>query len=84
MSSNSLAVFSLLLLIFAPLGTAVPLSSFYAYGTAVGDSVVDRNDDSFSPPISLLSSFPFFGKSYGTLFVSPHCVFASLQHYIAS
>ena len=71
MSSYSLAAFSLLLLMSTPLGTAVPLSSFYTYGTKAGDSVLNRTDDGTSESITLPSSLRIFGKSYRTLFVSP-------------
>lgn len=50
---------------------AVPLSRFYPYGTMAGDTTLHRNDDDYSPAISITGSgFRFFGTDYDNIFVS--------------
>ena len=53
---------------------AVPLSTFYTFGSGAGDSALGPNDDGSSPQISI-QSFPFFGRTVTSLWVS-HCVIA--------
>ena len=60
----------LTLLLSVPSGTAVPLSSFYSYGSAAGDSVLPPTDDGSSPAITLPAPFLFFGANYYTIYVS--------------
>ena len=48
-----MAVCGLLLMLCTPFGTAIPLSSFYPYGSAAGDTVLPPNDDGSSSAISL-------------------------------
>ena len=65
-----MAVFGLLLVMCTPFGTAIPLSSFYSYGSAAGDSRLPTSDDGSSGAISLPSPFLFFGAAYTSLYVS--------------
>ena len=58
-----------LLLSGMPSGTAVPLSSFYSYGKAAGDTALPPTDD-FSPPLTLPSPFRLFGTSNSIVYVS--------------
>eukprot|EP00731_Ephydatia_muelleri_P016403 Em0009g827a len=60
----------LLLLLRLPSGTTVPLSSFYSYGSAAGDTLLPPNDDGSSPSIPLPAPFLFFGTYYSTIFVN--------------
>ena len=70
-----MAVLMLLVLIWNVLsGTAVPLSSFYSYGSAAGDSVLPRSDDGSSPAITLPA--PFLSSSI--IYVS-----SVIQYFIA-
>ena len=62
-------VCGLLLLLCTPFGAAIPLSSFYSYGSAAGDTLLSPNDDS-SSTIQLPSPFLFFGTPYSSIFVS--------------
>ena len=64
------AVLTLLLSSMMPYGTAVPLSSFYSYGSAAGDTSLPPNDDNSSSPITLPTPFNFYGTFYSTVFVS--------------
>ena len=48
----------------------VPLSSFYSYGTTVGDTSLGQNDDNSSDLIALSTAFPYFGSSQTTAYVS--------------
>ncbi len=43
---------------------------FYPFGRSTNDSTLFKNDDSFSDRIPISISFPFFNKSYNSLFVS--------------
>ena len=65
----------LMLLLSVPSGTAVPLSSFYSYGSAAGDSVLPPTDDGSSLAITLPAPFRFFNTSYTTIYVSYAVVF---------
>ena len=49
--------------------TAIPLNEFYPYGVEAGDSLANRTLDG-SSPIILPLEFPFFGRSFSTIFVS--------------
>ena len=69
-SVSMAAAFGVLLVIFTPLGAAIPLSSFYSYGSAAGDSSLPTTDDGSSNAISLPSPFLFFGTAYTSLYVS--------------
>ena len=60
----------LLLLLRLPSGTTVPLSSFYSYGSAAGDTLLPPNDDGSSPSITLPAPFLFYGINDSTIFVS--------------
>ena len=64
------AVLTLLLSSMMPYGTAVPLSSFYSYGSAAGDIALPPTDDDSSPTITLPIPFNFYGTKYSTVFVS--------------
>ena len=46
----------------------IPLAEFYPFaGETV--NVLRRNDDGYSPRITLSSSFPFFDENYETIYV---------------
>ena len=51
---------------------AVPLASFYSFGSSAGDTSLPRNDDGYSPLITLTTAFPYFGTNPNTLYVSVH------------
>ncbi len=59
-----------LLLVLLKDSSAVPLSSFYPYGRAVGDTRLHDNDDDSSSVIMLSRPFSFFGTRHLRLFVS--------------
>ena len=61
---------AVMLLLSIPSGIAIPLSSFYSYGSAAGDTLLPPNDDSASSAIVLPTPFLFFGANYSTVFVS--------------
>ena len=63
-------VCGLLLMLCTPFGAAIPLSSFYSYGSAVGDTLLPTSDDGSSSAIQLPAPFLFFGSAYTTIFVS--------------
>ena len=65
---------ALMLLLTIPSGTTIPLSSFYSYGSAAGDTLLPPSDDGSSPNISLPAPFLFFGTYYSTIFVSLYFV----------
>ena len=65
-----LEVVVLTLLLSIPAGMAVPLSSFYSFGSGANDTLLPPNDDGSSPNISLPAPFLFFGTYYSTIFVS--------------
>ena len=69
-SMQMLVVLADVALLMLPSGTAVPLSAFYSYGSAAGDSVLPRSYDGSSPNITLPTPFPFFTISYTTIYVS--------------
>ena len=56
--------------LFACLCEAVPLSSFYAFGTAAGDTSLGSNDDDVSPLINLPTPYSYFGTSQTIAYVS--------------
>ena len=60
----------LILMLCTPFGTAIPLSSFYSYGSEHGDSVLPPSDDGTSSAISLPTAFLFYGTSFTNIFVS--------------
>ena len=60
---------SLALLLCASLGDGIPLSSFYSYGSAAGDSTLGAIDDGSSPAIASSTAFVFYGNSYSTIYV---------------
>ena len=60
----------ILLVLCIPFGTAIPLSSFYPYGSVANDSLVIRGLDVSSDETLLPTPFPFFGSRYTTVFVS--------------
>ena len=55
--------------VFVSVVVAVPLSSFYPYGTDTSDSTVGPTDDG-GAALSLSQSFIFFGISYDLIYVS--------------
>ena len=61
---------SIALLLCASLGDGIPLSSFYSYGSAAGDSTLGAIDDGSSPAITSSTAFVFYGNSYSTIYVS--------------
>ncbi|KAL5503443.1 hypothetical protein EMCRGX_G010395 [Ephydatia muelleri] len=63
---NPLQVF--VMLMCASFGMGVPLSSFYPYGPTTSDSLLGPTDDGFSPPITTLSAFSYFGSPYTAVF----------------
>ena len=65
-----IAVVLTLLLSSMPSGAAVPLSSFYSYGSAAGDSALPPTDDGSSPPITLPSPFRLYGTNNSIVYVS--------------
>ena len=67
-------------LLMLPFGAAVPLSAFYSYGSAAGDSVLPPNDDGSSPAITLPAPFRFFTTYYTTIYVSYAVVFTPAIH----
>ena len=64
----------LMLLLSVPSGTAVPLSSFYSYGSAAGDSVLPPTNDVSSLAITLPAPIWFYGANHTTIFVSLSCM----------
>ena len=66
----TMAVCGLLLMLCTPFGTAIPLSSFYPYGSADGDTVLPPSDDGSSSAISLPTPYLYYGTSYTSIFVS--------------
>ena len=48
---------------------AVPLASFYSFGTSAGDTTLHRNDDQYSSLISLSTEFSYFGTNYDAVYV---------------
>ena len=48
----------------------IPLSNFYPFGNASGDSSLPRTVDGFSDPINLTVTFPFFDRNHDIVFVS--------------
>ena len=65
-----MAVCGLLLMLCTPFGTAIPLSSFYPYGSAAGDALLPSSDDGSSSAISLPTPYLYYGTSYRNIFVS--------------
>ena len=51
---------------------AVPLASFYTFGSSAGDTSLPRNDDGYSSLISLSTAFPYFGTNHNAVYVSVH------------
>ena len=45
-------------------------SFFYPFGVNTGDSVFRKADDAFEGPIPITITFPFFGKSFTSVYVS--------------
>lgn len=60
------------ILVFVCLGyvSALPMRSFYNYGTAQGDSRLTKADDISSPEIQLRSPIFFYDDMYTSIFVS--------------
>ena len=65
-----MALLGLLLILCTPFGTAIPLSSFYPFGSSAGDTGLGPIDDGSSAAISLPTSVSFYGTSYTSIFVS--------------
>ena len=68
--AHSTDVLGLLLILCIPFRAAIPLSSFYPYGSVAGDNVVPRGLDVSSGAIRLPTPFPFFGSLYANIYVS--------------
>ena len=68
--AHSTDVLGLLLILCIPFRAAIPLSSFYPYGSVAGDDVVPRGLDVSSDAIRLPTPFPFFGSLYANIYVS--------------
>ena len=43
---------------------------FYPFGPDVGDETLHKNDDGYSPEQSISMGFPFFNRTFQSLFVS--------------
>ena len=52
---------------------SVPLSSFYAYNTSNGDSLLEKDDDN-TAHINLSTPFFFYNQSYNGLYVRYNCM----------
>ena len=59
----------LVVCILLKLVEAVPLASFYTFGSSAGDTTLHRNDDSYSSRISLSTAFPYFGTNRRAVYV---------------
>ncbi|XP_065942667.1 uncharacterized protein [Magallana gigas] len=70
MNSQSLLVVALSSIMLPTTVTGFPLSQFYPFGSAAGDSSLPANDDESTPSIPLAVRFPFFGSSYSSLYVN--------------
>ena len=57
---------------------AVPLGSFYTFGSSAGDTSLPRSDDGYSSLISLSTPFPYFGTNHNAVYVSVHEYAASV------
>ena len=49
---------------------AVPLASFYTFGSSTGDTILNRTDDGYSSQISMSTAFPYFGANPNSVYVS--------------
>lgn len=49
--------------------TSYPLSQFYPFGSAAGDSSLPDNDDEYTSSIHISVPFPFFGSTYNSVYV---------------
>ena len=67
----------LLVCILLKLVEAVPLASFYTFGPSAGDTTLRRNDDQYSPLISLSTEFSYFGTNHDAVYVR-----MILYHYL--
>lgn len=56
----------------------IPLSNFYPFGNASGDSSLFRTLDGFFGPINLTVTFPFFDQDHDVVFVS--CAYLTSMH----
>ena len=72
--AHSTNVHGLLLVLCIPFGTAIPLSSFYPYGSVAGDNLVIRGLDVSSNGTQLPTPFPFFGSRYTNVYVSLYMI----------
>ena len=59
----------LLVCVLLKLVEAVPLASFYTFGPSAGDTTLHRNDDEYSPLISLSTEFSYFGTNHDAVYV---------------
>ena len=59
----------LLVFVVLKLVGAVPLASFYTFGSSAGDTTLHRNDDGSSSLISLSTAFPYFGTNHRAVYV---------------
>ena len=59
----------LLVCVLLKLVEAVPLASFYTFGPSAGDTTLHRNDDRYSPLISLSTEFSYFGTNHDAVYV---------------
>ena len=58
----------ILVCVLLKLVEAVPLASFYTYGSSAGDTTLHRNDGGYSSIISLSTEFPYFGTDYRAVY----------------
>jgi len=59
-----------LILFFSNHYYCLSIEEFYPFGKLAGDKVLFKNDDGFDGPISISTTFPFFNKSYDSLFIN--------------
>lgn len=63
-------------------GMTYPLSQFYPFGSAAGDSNLPANDDGSTSSIHISVPFPFFGSSYSSVFVSAFKIYFFVLLYL--
>ena len=63
-------MYRILWIIFLRFHVSLQNDSFYDFGPAFGDQLLPNLDDSFVGPIDISTTFPFFEKSFTSLFVN--------------
>ncbi|RNA00948.1 sushi domain-containing 2-like [Brachionus plicatilis] len=58
-----------LILLFADYLDSTP-DIFYPYGREIGDDIMFKNDDGFLGPLDIAIEFPFFNRSFSSLFIN--------------